>query len=43
MAVGDTMGNPVEKLVEQIRLGMTGGYPAGDFRSDKIGGMLELG
>jgi hypothetical protein len=43
MAVSDAMGNPVEKLVEEVRFCMAGPYPLGDFRTNEIGRMLELG
>ena len=43
MTIRDTMGNPVEKLVEEVRLWVTGSYPIIDFRTDKICGMFEFG
>jgi hypothetical protein len=43
MSVRDTMGNPIEKLIEEVGFLMTGSYTLGDFRTNQIGCMLELG
>ena len=42
MTVRDTMGNPVQKLVEQVWLFVAGTYPVGNFRPDKIRRMIEF-
>jgi hypothetical protein len=37
------MGDPVEKLVEEVRFSMASGYSVGNFCMDKVSCMLEFG
>ena len=43
MTVGDTVGDPVEELVEQVRSRVAGARSFGHLCPDHIGGVLELG
>ena len=42
MAVGHTMRDPIQELIQQVGVWMTGGNAFGDFLPDEVCGMFEL-